>query len=111
MHFAEWVLMRRKALRMSQAECAERAGVSTPVWCEYENTERNAQPRKATVVKIADALGISRSEALEAAGYVVNAPEVPPKLVAAWRKMANASQEKQRAWLDSVDRITDLAVF
>ena len=109
MHFADWIATRRKALRLSQSECAERAGVSTPVWCEYENVEKQAQPRRSTVEKIARALEVSLDEALIEAGYSLHsAPDVPARLLASWRKVAAAPMEKQRAWLDSVDRSADL---
>lgn len=37
MNFAEWVEDARLARRMTKIECADRAGVSLPVWIEYEN--------------------------------------------------------------------------
>ena len=69
MSFAEWVENARLARRMTKIECADRAGVSLPVWIEYENKGKKAQPRRATVLKIAAALGVSEKDALEAAGY------------------------------------------
>jgi transcriptional regulator with XRE-family HTH domain len=112
MTFAEWIVLKRKAKRMSQAECAKAAGVSTPVWCEYENTEKQAQPRKDTVRKIAQALDVSIEEAMQAAGYDVGLQaEVPAKLLSAWRKVSRASEAKRNAWLDSVDRSADMALF
>lgn len=53
---------------LSQEECSERAGVSQSVWSDYEKGADRAL-RRDTVEKIADALGVSRKEALAAAGY------------------------------------------
>lgn len=86
MHFAEWIALKRKAQRMSMADCAKIAGVSTPVWHEYENLEKRAQPRQNTVKKIALALGVSEEEALQAAGYDTGAKtELPPEVYAYFR--------------------------
>jgi transcriptional regulator with XRE-family HTH domain len=85
MTFAEWIVTKRKAQRMSQVECAKAAGVSTPVWCEYENIERKAQPRRDTVRKIALALDVPVDEAMQAAGYDIGTDaEVPPEWARLW---------------------------
>lgn len=48
----------RKHLGLSQAEVAERIGISQPA---YAQQEQAAKPRKATREKIAAALGISQA--------------------------------------------------
>lgn len=69
MSFAQWVKDTRGRQQLSIVECAARAGVSHPAWIEYENTTKQKQPRKETVLKIAGALNITESVALEAAGF------------------------------------------
>lgn len=87
MHFAEWVMTRRKALGLSQMEAAEKAGVHQSVWSEYENPQRDTQPRKKTVIKVADALRASHAEALEAAGYNAEKSDIPAELITIWERV------------------------
>jgi transcriptional regulator with XRE-family HTH domain len=107
MHFAEWVTMRRKALGLSQSEIAERANVHQSVWSEYENPDRKAQPRRSTVLKIANALGLPHEDALEAAGYIAKSPEVPAEVVSMWQRAKRAGKECEmlRAWRATVDLV------
>ena len=109
MSFSAWVKDTRASKQLSQEECAARAGVHQSVWSEYEKAGTRS-PRRSTVEKIAFALGVDTADALEVAGYHVASIEVPPRLLRAWRKVANASEAKQSAWLDSVDRSADLAI-
>lgn len=67
MGFATWVRDTRSARNMTQTECAARAGMKLQQWNQIEKQVKN--PERATVEKIADALGVSRKEALAAAGY------------------------------------------
>lgn len=97
MTFAEWVVLKRKAQRMSQSECAKIAGVSTPVWCEYENTEKKAQPRKETVKKIAQALSVPVQEAMQAAGY--DAHIDPAEIPTEWARLWTETPASQRSRL------------
>jgi len=46
----------REFLRLTQAEVAERMGVSQAAFAQMENVKR---PRKATLQKVADALGLT----------------------------------------------------
>lgn len=74
MSFAQWVKDAREGKKLSVVECAARAGVTHPTWIEYENTSKNKQPKQATVIKIADALGVRVAEAIKAAGYASAPP-------------------------------------
>ncbi len=105
MHFAQWVVTRRKALRLSQSECADRAGVSTPVWCEYEKEEKKAQPRRSTVEKIARALEVPIDEAMQEAGYSPHAvTDIPAELESIWRRVPS---ERQAGFLRAVRSMGD----
>lgn len=107
MMFSQWVRETREGLRpaVSQEECARRYGVSQAAWAKFES--QSGQPQRRTVEKIADSLGVPRSEALEAAGYSSAPADVPARLVSAWEKLRNAPIKKQNAWLDSVDSMAD----
>lgn len=75
--FALWVRDTRNSKRLKVIECARRADVVQSVWSRYENDKKFVQPERATVLKIADALGVPRHEALEAAGYSTEIPTPP----------------------------------
>lgn len=96
MSFAQWIISRRKSLRLSQSECAELAGVSTPVWCEYENTEKDRQPRRSTVEKIARALDVDIDVAMKEAGYSpqLTPPEIPVEWARLWLSTPADRREK-----------------
>lgn len=86
MSFAQWVKDTRERQNLTIVECATRAGVSHPTWIEYENLTKNKQPRRDTVIKIAEALRVSDNDALQAAGYHVTV-EVPAELATIWRQV------------------------
>lgn len=46
----------REHLRMTQVDVASRLGVSQAAYAQFENA---ARPRKATLIKVAEAMGIS----------------------------------------------------
>lgn len=104
MSFAQWVKDTRERQKFTVVECATRAGVSHPTWIEYENTAKQKQPRKDTILKIADALAIPRSEALEAAGFSVAPAEVPAELATIWRQVP---RERQAGFLRAVRSMAD----
>lgn len=94
MSFAKWVRDAREARKLTIVECASRAGISHPTWIEYENTTKNKQPKRETVKKIALALGIEVDEAMEAAGYSAEAPEVPAEWSRLWLSTPTEEREK-----------------
>jgi transcriptional regulator with XRE-family HTH domain len=81
--FGDWIKAKREARGMSQTELAR---LSEPCSQGYiSNLERNSyerrdemsnQPNKDLVIRIAQALQSSETEALEAAGYIVHHPEL-----------------------------------
>lgn len=71
--FSDWVRASRRAKDLTLVKVADKAGVAQPVWSQWESGK--ATPRRATVVKIADALGADHKEALMRAGYLPS--EVP----------------------------------
>ncbi len=87
MSFAQWVKDTRERQQLSIVECATRAGVSHPAWIEYENTTKGRQPRRDTVLKIAEALAVKEEEALESAGFRTTMPAVPQELVSIWERV------------------------
>ena len=93
MHFSAWVKNTRVSKGLSQEECAARAGVSQSVWSDYEKVNtRNL--RKATVGKIAFALGVTDGEALEAAGYTTAPDDVPAEWRSLWLTTPADRREK-----------------
>lgn len=71
MTFGEWVRNKRRELRLNSNECAARAGVSTPTWSRWESDGINKdgtvyQPRRETIRKIAQGLGIPLKEVQKA---------------------------------------------
>jgi len=71
--FSDWVRASRRAKDLTLVQVAEKAGVAQPVWSQWESGK--ATPRRETVIKIADALGVDHKEALVRAGYLPS--EVP----------------------------------
>ena len=53
----------REHFGLTQEELAERAGIKQPALARLEKTESN--PRKSTLKKIADAMGISLEQLIE----------------------------------------------
>lgn len=76
MDFPAWIQETRKQKGLSMEECAERAGVTQPAWSKWESSSAEHQFRKETVVKIADALGANRSDALTASGRHSSDPDL-----------------------------------
>ena len=82
MTFGEWVKNTRETRGWTITRCAERANMKWQAWQRLENDEprrrdgSSPQPRRETVEKIAAALDVPMSEALQAAGYATTA--VPP---------------------------------
>ena len=106
MSFAKWVRDAREARKLTIVECASRAGISHPTWVEYENVTKNKQPKRETVKKIAAALGVSVDEAMEAAGYSADVPEVPVE----WARLWLATPTEQRDKLLKITRSTHEAL-
>jgi transcriptional regulator with XRE-family HTH domain len=94
MSFAKWVRDAREARKLTIVECATRAGISHPTWVEYENATKNKQPKRETVKKIALALGIDVDEAMEAAGYSADTPDVPAEWARLWLSTPPDQREK-----------------
>lgn len=108
MNFSQWVVQTREAQKLSQTECALRAGIRQPSWQEYEAVNR---PRaRKTVEKIADALGVKRAEALEAAGYATEPPDVPAEVVSYWQRAVRAGKETEmlKAWRATADLVASV---
>jgi transcriptional regulator with XRE-family HTH domain len=94
MSFAKWVRDAREARKLTIVECATRAGISHPTWVEYENVTKNKQPKRETVKKIALALVVDVDEAMEAAGYSAEAPDVPAEWSRLWLSTPAEEREK-----------------
>jgi transcriptional regulator with XRE-family HTH domain len=73
--FGKWLLSARKAADMTQAEVAQKAGLSKAYIGHLENSRRHTttgaelSPSRDKVVSLARAVGGSVNDALEAAGY------------------------------------------
>lgn len=104
MTFAQWVRASRESLRpaVSQEECAHRIGVSQAAWAKYET--QSGQPKRETVKKIANALGVSHTEALSAAGYQSVPMDVPAELATIWQSVP---RERQAGFLRAVRSMAD----
>ena len=81
MIFAEWVHDTRVSFRLTQEECATRAGIEQPSWKSYEDRLANRVPRPETIKKIAFALGVSEDDALQAAGRTPKAKSKADDLI------------------------------
>lgn len=100
--FSQWVTETREAKKLSKSECARRADVKFATWHDYETVDRPKD--KATVEKIADALGAKRSEALSAAGYQSSKPDIPAELETIWQSVP---RERQAGFLRAVRSMAD----
>ena len=56
----QWIKQRRKQLRLTQAELAQKAGLTPAAVARIERNE--AEPRMTTLRKLAEALGIEPHE-------------------------------------------------
>lgn len=65
--FGQWVRCTREEKRMTQTECAIRAGMKIQQWNNMERATR--QPELQTVNNVANALEVDVSVACAAAGY------------------------------------------
>lgn len=76
MTFGEWLTRKRREVRLSQKELANRVGISATYISALERDEPNSsegsarRPRVEKVDKIAEALGVDPAEARIAAGYI-----------------------------------------
>jgi transcriptional regulator with XRE-family HTH domain len=105
--FGVWTESERQKQRLSMTECARRAGISVPRWKQIEIGQSrrkdggSSRPEESTVFKVADALHVPRSAALETAGYVIrsNGP-VNMDAVRYLDRLAQqvAEEEKGRFW-------------
>lgn len=91
-----WVRGTRKELGISQRALADAAGLSRSYVCDIERG-RGTQPSVATMDKLAEALGASRSDLLRAAGVIDqnNGPrhnEAERRLLAVMRDLSEAGQ-------------------
>lgn len=93
MTFGEWLRQKRKALRLSQTDVANRAGVSFAYVSAIERGQKHSitanpiLPKRETIEVLAKAVGGDIDEALLLAGYApkkpVTKPQTLPELVAA----------------------------
>jgi transcriptional regulator with XRE-family HTH domain len=80
----EWMRERRERARLTQTECAHRAGFSPQRWKQLESGEsrrgdgKPTQVSRDTVEKIAVGLGAPVSEALQVAGYAPDSMQEQP---------------------------------
>ncbi|MDP8909989.1 MAG: helix-turn-helix domain-containing protein [Chloroflexota bacterium] len=81
-----WIRATRQTQGISQRALAERSGLSRSYLCDIERG-RGAQPSVATIDKLADALGATRSELMQAAG-LIDSPAVPRESDAERRHLA-----------------------
>ena len=65
----EWVRKARLAQGLSQRQLADQSGLSRSYVCDIERG-RGAEPSLATLDKLSMALGISRSDLMQAAGLI-----------------------------------------
>jgi transcriptional regulator with XRE-family HTH domain len=91
-----WVRTTRKELGISQRALADAAGLSRSYLCDIERG-RGTQPSVATLDKLAEALGASRTDLLRAAGVIEqnNAPrhtETERRLLAVMHDLSAAGQ-------------------
>ena len=78
--FGEWVREQRSKQRLTEAECAQRAGMKRQNWYRLEKTA--GRPQLGTVEAVARALEIPLEYAMSAAGYPTfpNADEASVRL-------------------------------
>ena len=91
-----WVRGSRKELGISQRALADAAGLSRSYLCDIERG-RGTQPSVATMDKLAEALGASRSDLLRAAGVIdqnsgPRHSEAERRLLAVMRDLSEAGQ-------------------
>ncbi len=81
-----WIRATRLTQGISQRALAERSGLSRSYLCDIERG-RGAQPSVTTIDKLADALGATRAELLQAAG-LIDSPAAPREIDAERRHLA-----------------------
>lgn len=74
--FWKWLRQQLDERGWSPQKLAEEAGLERSHVYKLISPEYNQQPRRATVLRIANALGVPTSEALRAAGYLSSASVV-----------------------------------
>ena len=99
-NFAIWVRDTRTARRMTQTECAARAGMKLQQWNQIEKQVKN--PERPTVLNVARGLQVSETEALSAAGYQSVPMDVPAELATIWQSVP---RERQAGFLRAVRQV------
>ena len=64
--FGKWMLQERERLDLTQGQCAKLAGMKRQQW---NRIEAGASTKRVTVIRIADALKVNHSTALNKAGF------------------------------------------
>jgi transcriptional regulator with XRE-family HTH domain len=72
--FPSFLHRARKAHKLSQAELANRIGMSRPWVSKLERLELREMPPVMPLLKLADALGLPYADVLDAAGYDMSDP-------------------------------------
>lgn len=105
--FGAWTQAERQKQGLSMTECARRAGISVPRWKQIEVGQSRrkdgqaSRPEEATVFKVADALELPRTAALEVAGYQMRSFEpVDTEVVRYLNRLAHevSADEVPRFW-------------
>lgn len=69
--FSRWLRVKRVETGLTQKGAAQKAGMDYRQWSRYEK----GQPaHRSTVIRLAEAVGASRDEALMVAGYLTSDP-------------------------------------
>lgn len=89
----------RRRLKLTQAQLAERAGISTEALRAYENGRRH--PRREHLTQIVDALQVDRgwrNRLLHAAGYAPDGIEMRPQDIEEWWMTSEEAGEEIDAY-------------
>lgn len=94
----EWVRKARTAQGLSQRALADQSGLSRSYVCDIERG-RGAEPSLATLDKLSMALGVSRSELMQAAGLIDKAlvpreSDDERRLLSVYRDLSDAGRDQ-----------------
>jgi len=98
--FNAWVREVRLSKRLTQTECAKRAGMLLSHWNQYEI--KDAKRTRATVEAMARGLDVPAEVALAAAGYLSNpaleSEDAPGAVTIEWIGKALPREKRQLYW-------------
>jgi transcriptional regulator with XRE-family HTH domain len=106
--FGRWLNDARSARKLTTRELADLAGCS-PAYVNKLELGRQALPKRDIVCRLAAALGRSGAEALQAAGYATESPDITPEAYEFDHILQGMDLDRRKTMMTAVRNLADLA--